>query len=339
MRTVQSEIGTYDMRPTYSALLQHLLGKVVQRLRGKATKNRSRIGRRKIHEGQLANDVLIQIVTNSTPSTVSRLGTTENAVVKFYVENQKNGKCNFPQELANAIRELSGFFPPTDELLSQFSRQALEHLRDVDVMGVRSEKGEQAYWSFEDFFITKYATGCKLIDLNALVPLGNPHSWTRQLKDRKVLVIHPFAQTVTQQFAKRRDLFVIPDFLPDCDLEVLPAVQSVGDNSSQTGFATWFDALDSMKKEIARKDFEVALIGAGAYGLFLAAECKRLGKVGIHIGGATQLLFGILGKRWIDPSSPDSASVLPHINEQWAAPSRSEVPSGASKVEGGCYWV
>ena len=75
-----------------------------------------------------------------------------------------------------------------------------------------------------------------------------------------------------------------------------------------------------MKKEIAHRDFDVALIGAGAYGLFLATECKRLGKVGIHIGGATQLLFGILGKRWTDPSSPDSSSVLPFINEHWTGP-------------------
>jgi hypothetical protein len=245
----------------------------------------------------------------------------------------------FPENLSRAIKELSGFFPLDDELLSQFSRETLEHLGEIDVLAVRSEKREHAYWGFENFFIRRFARQSTLIELNTLVPLGNPQSWTKELKGRRVLVVHPFAHTVTQQYGKRHELFDIPDFLPDCHLDVLPAVQSVGDNSSQTGFATWFDALDSMRKEIARRDFDVALIGAGAYGLFLAAECKRLGKVGIHIGGATQLLFGILGKRWTDPNSPDSSSVLPFINEHWTGPAKAEVPAGSAKVEGGCYWV
>ena len=326
-------------RPTLSALIRDVFGQAKRRLKGKPSRDRSRIGRREIHRGAAANDVLIRAASSSFPLAVSRLGTTENAVVKYYVEHQVDGECVFPENLSRAIKELSGFFPLDNELLSQFSRETLEHLGEIDVLAVRSEKREHAYWGFENFFIRRFARQSTLIDLNALVPLGNPQSWTKELKGRKVLIIHPFAHTVTQQYGKRHELFDIPDFLPDCHLDVLPAVQSVGDNSSQTGFATWFDALDSMRKEIARRDFDVALIGAGAYGLFLTAECKRLGKVGIHIGGATQLLFGILGKRWTDPNSPDSSSVLPFINEHWSGPTQAEVPAGASKVEGGCYWV
>jgi hypothetical protein len=326
-------------RPTLSALMRDWFGRAKRRLKGKPSRDRLSIGRRQIFRGASANDILIRSASSSLPLAVSRLGTTENAVVKYYVENHIDGECAFPDNLSIAIKELSGFFPLEDQLLSQFSRETLENLREIDVMAVRSDKREHAYWGFEDFFISRFARASTLIDLNALVPLGNPQSWTKHLKGRKVLVIHPFAHTVTQQFAKRQKLFDVPEFLPDCDLDVLPAVQSVGDNSSRTGFTTWFDALDYMKREIARRDFDVALIGAGAYGLFLAAECKRLGKVGIHIGGATQLLFGILGKRWTDPSSPDSGSVLPFINQHWTGPKKAEFPEGASKVEGGCYWV
>lgn len=326
-------------RPTLRALMRDASGRVMRRLRGKPTRDRARIGRREIYLDTRANEVLIRVASSSLPLAVSRLGTTENSVVKYYVENEVNGECAFPEHLSTAIKELSGFFPLDDQLLARFSRETLEHLRKIDVMAVRSEKREHAYWNFENFFIRRFARESTLIDLNSLVPLGNPQSWTRELKGKKILVVHPFSRTVAQQFDKRHELFDIPDFLPDCELDVLPAVQSVGDNSSHTGFNTWFDALDSMKKDIARRDFDVALIGAGAYGLFLAAECKRQGKIGIHIGGATQLLFGILGKRWTDPNSPDSASVLPFINEHWIGPTESEVPAGASKVEGGCYWV
>ena len=326
-------------RPSVQALFSHLFNSLRRYLSGKPLSHRRRVGFRRIHLRGEENSILSDVVSQMKPLLVSRLGTTENSVVKYFVEHHADGECVFPNQLKTAIRELSGFFPAEDVLLSQFSQETLKHLGEIDVMAVRSEKREHAYWGFEDFFIKGFARKSILIDLNGLVPLGNPQSWTRELKGRKVLVIHPFAHTVTQQFAKRHLLFDIPDFLPDCELDVLPAVQSVGDNSSQTGFATWFDALDSMRKEIARRDFDVALIGAGAYGLFLAAECKRLGKVGIHIGGATQLLFGILGKRWTDPNSPDSSSVLPFINEHWTGPAKAEIPAGAAKVEGGCYWV
>ena len=55
-----------------------------------------------------------------------------------------------------------------------------------------------------------------------------------------------------------------------------------------------------MENEIDKHDYEVCLIGCGAYGLPLAAHVKKQGKKAIHIGGALQLLFGIMGKRWID---------------------------------------
>lgn len=325
-------------RPTLRAYFRDSQGRVKRALEGKPSRDRSRMGGKKIYSGAAANSILADAVSSQHSVAVSRLGTTEHAVVKYYVENQVNGKCAFPENLSTAIKELSGFFPLDDALLSRFARDTLELMGQIDVMGVRSEKREHAYWKFEDFFIPRFARASTLVDLNALVPLGNPRSWTKELKGKKVLVIHPFAHTVAQQFEKRHALFEVPDFLPDCNLEVLQAVQSVGDNSSRTGFDTWFDALDSMKAAIASKDFDVALIGAGAYGLFLAIECKRMGKVGIHIGGATQLLFGILGKRWTDPTSPDSRSVLPFINEYWVGPAKTEVPAGAEKVEGGCYW-
>lgn len=45
-------------------------------------------------------------------------------------------------------------------------------------------------------------------------------------------------------------------------------------------------------------DYEVAIIGAGAYGLPLAAHARDTGHVAIQMSGATQLLFGIKGRRW-----------------------------------------
>ena len=73
-------------------------------------------------------------------------------------------------------------------------------------------------------------------------------------------------------------------------------MQSIGGGKGE--FATWFDALEWMEQEVDKREFDIAIIGCGAYGFNLAAHIKRKGKKAIHLGGATQLLFGITGKRW-----------------------------------------
>jgi hypothetical protein len=88
-----------------------------------------------------------------------------------------------------------------------------------------------------------------------------------------------------------------------------------------------------MKDEVAAKQFDVAIIGCGAYGFPLAAHVKRLGKQAVHLGGATQILFGIRGNRW--DKHPAISSLY---NEHWVRPDVTEKPSGAEKVEGACYW-
>src|SRR5690606_28576019 len=109
-----------------------------------------------------------------------------------------------------------------------------------------------------------------------------------------------FNKTIEEQYFKKRTLLfkdqrVLPEFK---SLETIQAVQTIAGNNSE--FNNWFEALDWMKKEIEKKDFDIAIIGCGAYGFPLAAHVKRLGKKAIHLGGATQLLFGIKGKRWTD---------------------------------------
>ncbi len=119
--------------------------------------------------------------------------------------------------------------------------------------------------------------------------------------------------------------------LPPFELATLKAVQSIGGN--QVPFSSWFDALESMKKKIGELDFDVAIVGAGAYGLPLSAHIKAIGKKAVHIGGAAQMLFGIYGRRWVDHPQEKV-----FINEHWTRPLPSEKPTNANAVENGCYW-
>ena len=88
-----------------------------------------------------------------------------------------------------------------------------------------------------------------------------------------------------------------------------------------------------MKLQITKLEFDVAIIGCGAYGFPLAAHIKRMGKKAVHLGGATQMLFGIKGKRWIEIKKFNSI-----INKFFVFPDTEEQVVNSSKVENGCYW-
>lgn len=88
-----------------------------------------------------------------------------------------------------------------------------------------------------------------------------------------------------------------------------------------------------MTEEARKIDFDIAIIGCGAYGLPLAVRIKHMGRKAVHMGGAHQLLFGIRGARW-----DNNEFLKPFYNEYWTRPSQSERPKNAERVEGACYW-
>lgn len=218
-----------------------------------------------------------------------------------------------------------GFFPITEQALERFARSYLSYIPALDMIGV---------WGFvpgESYLIEKFCPAAIRIDPVGLEPYFHQPPWSATLKGKRVLVIHPFSESIASQYRRRKDLFRDADILPDFELITLRAVQSLA--GTPTPFKDWFAALDSMKARMDRLEFDVMIVGAGGYGLPLCAHAKSLGKVAVHMGGATQILFGIRGKRW--DSMPHFADFF---NEHWTRPLPSETIPSANKIEDGCYW-
>lgn len=219
------------------------------------------------------------------------------------------------------MHQNAGFFPVTRDSIKRFADLLMTDIRQIDVL---------FSWRPEEIFFKKQLAQAFKAGLYDSGP--HPESdafWTKYLAGKKVLVIHPLAETIESQYHTRRTkLFSRPDFIPEFhSLSTVKAVQTIAGNTA--GFESWFDALEHMEREIDTKDFDVALIGCGAYGLPLAAYIKRMGKQAIHLGGVLQLYFGIKGKRW------DNSGLY---NEYWVSPEAKEIPRGAERVEDGCYW-
>ena len=97
-------------------------------------------------------------------------------------------------------------------------------------------------------------------------------------------------------------------------------------------YARIVDRYNSIIKGLGM-DFDIALVGCGAYGFPLSIKLKQAGKQVIHVGGALQVLFGIKGARW-----DNSPKVNCLYNEHWVRPGDNERPADSKNVEGACYW-
>jgi len=292
-------------------------------------------------EKDKVSDYIFNMLHDTKPFMIARFGSVElDATVypyilkknifrryKYYIDGFVNfcrSNTTYENEMLTPLCNNAGFFPNKPELINTFSELMLDSLKEVDLLGV-------VPWNKEDLFAKEYSKTCMFCNYDTLEPYDYPCPWSKALEGKKVLVIHPFAKSIELQYKKRELLFANINVLPAFDLITLKAVQTIA--GERTDFATWFDALKWMEDEIDKLDFDVAIIGCGAYGFPLAAHCKQIGKKAIHLGGATQILFGIKGKRWED--IPEMAAMM---NEHWVRPLPEETPQKSTKVEGGCYW-
>jgi hypothetical protein len=285
------------------------------------------------YDADSASQLLRARIEAGQPLMVARYGATElGCVLDFLQKSSISSWVNFLRGhqqwvgyRAKTLREMktgAGYFPVNKESLDAFARKTLADSALVDVLGT---------WMLEEQFLAHLHLPASLVPLQFLEPFWSKIPWTSALAGKRVLVIHPFRKSIEAQYRRRDLLFSDGRILPEFELITMQAIQTIADEP--TGFPDWFAALKSMTDSMARIEFDVALIGCGAYGFSLAAEAKRLGKQAFHLGGATQLLFGISGSRWNE--RPEYRRLM---NEFWVKPSADERPAGFLKVENGCYW-
>lgn len=299
---------------------------------------------------QSANNKIYSLLVADKPCMISRFGTVEincvnnylcvNDVSDSYVKriwNYISDKTHTPWWDKTIFQKMhtTGVFPLTQDVAEKFSVRYLQDIPEIDLLG--------CHQYYEKFMPLR--ENIIKVQLEMLYPFFVNRPWTLALKGKKVLVVHPFAESIENQYKKRRQLFDNPDILPDFNLITLKAIQSIGGSCSE--FSSWFDALRVMEEKISSIDFDICILGCGAYGLPLAAHVKRMGKKAIHLGGGTQLLFGILGKRWVEqyhdtwhyrPGIDININYRPLFNNYWIFPSKSETPNNANEVENACYW-
>ena len=288
------------------------------------------------YEGQQVSDLIKEELLADKPSLIARFGAVEIGCVMDALNRPtpqhiweyvslKTDSIGWRSSTIKSMKNNAGFFSPSKKYLEQYGVLTHQLLPQIDILG--------SWLKTEKYFEMELANAIK-VKLNELEPYVHENPWSSILKEKNILVIHPFEKTIRHQYENKRDvLFTNKEVLPEFNLQTIKAVQSIAGNKPE-GFNSWFDAFEHMKAEIDKKDFDIAIIGCGAYGMPLAGYIKQKGKKAIHLGGATQMLFGIKGKRWEDNEYYRKEI----INEHWIKPFKEDYPLGYENVEGGCYW-
>ncbi|MDE1190595.1 MAG: hypothetical protein PW786_00395 [Arachidicoccus sp.] len=300
---------------------------------------------------QHSNQIIYESLMHNGPLMISRFGTVElNAVNNYlciistkpyyrkiwkYISDNTHTPWWYSEHF-KFLEVNAGVFPQGKETATKFAERYLEDIPFIDILG--------SFQYYEKFMPLNPTV--QRLHLETLYPFFVDNPWTIALKNKKVLVIHPFEESIKYQYNRRDKLFENKNILPDFQLITFKPIQSAAE--MKVPFNDWFEALNFMKEKIEKIDFDICLLGCGAYGLPLAAHIKRMGKKAVHLGGGLQLIFGIKGKRWDNPNygieefkQYEGLMSKPYqslYNEFWIRPLPENTPSTADKIENATYW-
>lgn len=315
--------------------MSHLIRSILLRIRALNSRNIEKKENIIISlSGEDVQHEIIRLLQSEKPCMIARFGSVELQSVIDYLYpatfrniipflKHKIPSWGYAPSTIRTMYINAGFFPSTRRELDRFGKKMIESIKYVDMLGS---------WRPEEIYLKSYIEDKLLVPLADLEPYYFEEPWTVALEGKKVLVIHPFEDSILAQYKKWGNLFDNQQLQPNFKLLTLKAVQSIAGNKPDN-FNNWFEALEWMKYEIDKLDFDIAIIGCGAYGFPLAAYVKQIGKKAIHLGGAVQYLFGIKSKAF------DNNNKLNYLsNEYWVYPNANEVIKNSNLVEGGRYW-
>lgn len=275
-------------------------------------------------------------IRSGRPFMLARIGNTEISILKEYLEKQYGVLSQYSEFWVDFLYNCCGFFsnPQGDFIMADIDRYAeltLHALKGCDY---------QVCWGREDlaaglnFLLDEYSSpdSCRISwdDLETVACCWDPVTEENALRGKRVLVVSPFTDTIRKQYDRRELLLFGEDEFPCCELILYRAPETQMGNTD--GFDNWFQVFDRLCHDIEQIDFDIAIIGAGAYGFPLAARVKSMGKQAISISSYLANWFGIKMKRYCT-----YAQINRRWNNNWCFVMETP-PKGYEKIESGCYW-
>lgn len=150
------------------------------------------------------------------------------------------------------------------------------------------------------------------------------------MDNKKVLAISSFDGLIKSQYESGNLKKIYKNFPNIITLETIKFPYCFHNNGPQQNY---FETLELIFEEIKKIDFDIAILGCGAYGHMLCHKIdNELKKDAIYVGGSIQTLFGII-------SSREKEHGKIKYNKYWISDIPLEYrPENFKLIENGCYW-
>ena len=160
-------------------------------------------------------------------------------------------------------------------------------------------------------------------------------TWMSALKGKRILILHPFIHTFQKQLEHLQALYPTRSWFEGCTFQFIRPPVTLAGNHQHTDWKIHYDTCTRQISEQYRiTPFDIALVGAGGYGMLLSHFIFReLRTHVVYVGGALQLFFGVIGKRWFT-----NQQVMTLVNDHWTRPLKDDQPAEYQRIEKGCYW-
>lgn len=236
----------------------------------------------------------------------SKLGNTEKHLLAFRMLLEKQTSRRQVQILELWLRKsaaaYAGLFPGEKAFYESYSRVFQEAVSALDVIGISSKTDTGFEGDLVNHFqfpglLTRY----KSLSPDRSIPADDSNCFLPALRGKRILIVNPFAKLLAARAT--REIFEGVWRVAGKQFFEPSSVQSI---EFPYGFAreTWrlypstLELQHEVEAEIDRRDYDIALIGAGGMGIPLAAHVKQMGKVALVLGGYLQIVFGVKGNRW-----------------------------------------
>jgi hypothetical protein len=270
------------------------------------------------HDASRGNDLVRRTIERGGPLGIGKIGSLEGEAAICYLRGR-----DYPEVLRSQLLENVGIHPPDRTHLDAFCKFFLEAVDQLDILAAWGNPGEGE--------IIRRVGHRPLVRLRSFESWRHPRPWSSALAGKRVLVVTPFARSVMSQFQRREEIWRDQNVLPPCELRAVKMPLSPG--LVPPVHRDWRERYEALIEECDRAPYDVMLVGAGGLSVPMVAHAKARGAIGFHLGGHTQILFGVHGKRW------DRDRLLANLQTPaWVRPSGDEAPATIVKVEQGCYW-
>ena len=278
-----------------------------------------------------SNNKIIELIQSNKPFYITRLGDHESVIsIQYMIYKKVNTDLlKMNNSLYNA-----GIYSKND--LSKIELYCKLYNQSV-IESNYLASFENLYVENQNFYKNNF--NVNQIHSKSLEPFyvldKNITPWSHHLKNKKILIIHPFVDSFKKQLNNNFQIFKDKKLFDENQQFVFyKTYQTIAGNHIHND---WYETFTLMCQDIKNIDFDIALLGCGGYGLPLCHYIKtELNKSAIYIGGGLQLLFGVFGQRW--ETSEFWKKIIEENDCKFIKPSGDEICKNSNTIENNCYW-